>query len=185
MRFRWVTDPRRPAFLLQSCPDEWRRSRHSRVDPGRRSRCPVDCRRGGERHGHADSVPSPRRPAGPVLQGRWISTAQRTASTTLWNCSTAGRLQTRPGPTWGPSLFAGPSRAGLETVPVLADRTLPAPYPPYKMICPAAQRPPGSSSQRTPSWREMDSNSRFRARLVTVWSFRPSTVSWEGMRCTP
>src|SRR6266404_64510 len=49
-------------------------------------------------------------------------------------------------------LFAGPSRAGLETVPVLADRTLPAPYPPYKMICPAAQRPPGSSSQWTPSW---------------------------------
>ena len=107
----------------------------------------------GGRHGHADSVPSRRRPAGPVLHGRWISTAQRTASTTLWNCSTAGRLQTRPGPTWGPSLFAGPSRAGLETVPVLADRTLPAPYPPYKMICPAAQRPPGSSSQWTPSWR--------------------------------
>jgi hypothetical protein len=62
------------------------------------------------------------------------------------------------GPTWGPSLFAGPSRAGLETVPVLADRTLPAPYPPYKMICPAAQRPPGSSSQWTPSWRKADSN---------------------------
>jgi acyl-CoA synthetase (AMP-forming)/AMP-acid ligase II len=53
--------------------------------------------------------------------------------------------------------FAGPSRAGLETAPVLADRTLPAPYPPYKMICPAAQRPPGSSSQWTPSWKEMDS----------------------------
>src|SRR5580692_1129862 len=74
--------------------------------------------------------------------------------------SSAGRLQTRPGPTWGPSLFAGPSRAGLETVPVLADRTLPAPYPPDKMICPAAQRPPGSSSQWTPSWREQDSNPR-------------------------
>jgi hypothetical protein len=29
-------------------------------------------------------------------------------------------------------------------VPVLADRTLPTPYPPDKMICPAAQRPPGS-----------------------------------------
>src|ERR1700738_1442264 len=28
-----------------------------------------------------------------------------------------------------------------------------------KMICPAAQRPPGSSSQWTPSWRKPDSNS--------------------------
>ena len=28
-------------------------------------------------------------------------------------------------------------------MPVLADRTLPAPYPPYKMICPAAQRSAG------------------------------------------
>ena len=49
---------------------------------------------------------------------------------------------------------------GLETVPVLAERTLPAPYPPDKMIFPAAQRPPGSSSQWTPSWRKGDSNSR-------------------------
>ena len=75
----------------------------------------------------------------------------------------------RPGPTWRPSLFAGPSRAGLETVPVLADRTLPTPYPPDKMICPAAQRPPGSSSHRTPSWRKEDSNPRCppsRARCV-------------------
>jgi hypothetical protein len=48
----------------------------------------------------------------------------------------------------------------VETVPVLADRTLPTPYPPDKMICPAAQRPPGSSSQRTPSWKEKDSNPR-------------------------
>jgi hypothetical protein len=60
------------------------------------------------------------------------------------------------------------SRAGLETVPVLGDRTLPTPYPPDKMICPAAQRPPGSSSQRTPSWREMDSNFRFRARRSSL-----------------
>jgi hypothetical protein len=33
---------------------------------------------------------------------------------------------------------------------------------PYKMICPAAQRPPESSSQWTPSWREMDSNFWYR-----------------------
>ena len=112
--------------------------------------CGLPAWRGG-RHGHADSVPSRRRPAGPVLHGRWISTAQRTASTTLWNCSTAGRLQTRPGPTWGPSLFAGPSRAGLETVPVLADRTLPAPYPPYKMICPAVM-PPFTGCRRAGSF---------------------------------
>src|SRR6202040_1765177 len=66
-------------------------------------------------------------------------------------CSTAGRLQTRPGPTWGPSLFAGPSQAGLETVPVLADRTLPAPYPPYKMICPAVM-PPFTGGRRAGSF---------------------------------
>src|SRR6202035_1421534 len=42
----------------------------------------------------------------------------------------------------GPTVI-GTRRAGLETVPVLADRTLPAPYPPYKMICPAAQRSAG------------------------------------------
>jgi hypothetical protein len=36
--------------------------------------------------------------------------------------------------------FCWSEPGGLETVPVLADRTLPAPYHPYKMICPAAQR---------------------------------------------
>jgi hypothetical protein len=38
--------------------------------------------------------------------------------------------------------------------------SIPTPYPPDKMICPAAQRPPGSSSHRTPSWRKQDSNPR-------------------------
>src|SRR5580704_19614911 len=74
-----------------------------------------------------------------------------------------GKVTDAPWTNMGTVPFCGSEPGGSGAVPVLADRTLPAPYPPDKMICPAAQRPPGSSSQWTPSWREMDSNFRFRA----------------------